>query len=112
MDEELIIVEFTDMVAVYRSLCDVVDMLSEAKVYAENLTNAFLKNDSVYFGKARNFLEFYNQNLVHKISLLEALVTTAFSYVDLCIAASQTESQEMISLMNRLSNEDKSKIWG
>ena len=112
MDEELIIVEFKDMVAVYKSLCSVVDKLSEAKVFAEQMADAFLENDSVYFGEARNLLEFYNQNIIYKISLLETLVTTAFSYVDLCIAASQTESAEMINFMNRLSNEDKSKIWG
>ena len=107
MDDELIMIEFSDMSDLISRLEDIDTKIEYAYQFAGSMAKLISESDSVYYGQAKDLLENYNDNLMLKIDLLSQLVGKGITFVSLCLNASARENGEMQRIMQRFLDERK-----
>ena len=107
MDDELIMIEFNDMYNLIDRLKGVTSDLSDTYNYAINMGKAISKSDDVYYGKAKDLLEQYNDNLAMRIELAKILIEKGTSFVSLCLEVSANENEEMQRIMRNVLEQRK-----
>ncbi len=107
MDDELIMIEFSDMSDLISRLEDIDTKIEYAYQFAGSMAKLISESDAVYYGQAKDLLENYNDNLMLKIDLLSQLVGKGITFVSLCLNASARENGEMQRIMQRFLDERK-----
>ncbi len=107
MDDELIMIEFNDMYNLIDRLKGVTSDLSDTYNYVIKMGKAISESDDVYYGKAKDLLEQYNDNLAMRIELAKILIEKGTSFVSLCLEVSANENEEMQRIMRNVLEQRK-----